>query len=221
MKVVVRNTAASDYAGIISLCAAVYPGSPTWREEHLRSHHTVFPAGQWVAQDPQSGEILGMSASLIINWDDYEFDGNWRDFTDHGFFKNHDPKAGRTLYGAEVMVHPKAQGQGVGKQLYAARRELVRKLKLLRIRAGARLRDYGAVAKHMSPEDYALSVIRQEKFDSTLTFQLKQGFRVLSVVSGYLQFDPESLGYAAVIEWINDDVAVASDYLKGNPIFRK
>jgi hypothetical protein len=34
---------------------------------------------------------------------------------------------------------------------------------------------------------------------------LHRGFKVLKVVSGYLQYDPESLGYAAVIEWINPE----------------
>jgi hypothetical protein len=28
---------------------------------------------------------------------------------------------------------------------------------------------------------------------------------VLAVVSGYLRHDPESLGFAAVIEWLNPD----------------
>ena len=79
-----------------------------------------------------------MAASLIVLWDDYDMTSSWRDFTEHGTFRNHDPK-GRTLYGAEVMVHPDEQGRGIGKKLYAARRELVRRMGLLRIRAGARL----------------------------------------------------------------------------------
>jgi len=39
--------------------------------------------------------------------------------------------------------------------------------------------------------------------DATLSFQLKQGFTVLGVVANYLAHDPESLGWAAVIEWRN------------------
>jgi hypothetical protein len=44
-------------------------------------------------------------------------------------------------------------------------------------------------------------------FDATLSFQLRRGFRVLAVVGGYLKNDPESLGYAAVIEWQNPDAS--------------
>ena len=39
--------------------------------------------------------------------------------------------------------------------------------------------------------------------DPTLSFQLARGFRVIGVVGGYLRFDPESLGKAAVIERVN------------------
>jgi hypothetical protein len=35
---------------------------------------------------------------------------------------------------------------------------------------------------------------------------------VIAVVSGYLRYDPESLGFAAVIEWLNPAVATAEDY---------
>ncbi len=63
----------------------------------------------------------------------------------------------------------------------------------------------------MSAEQYAIQVVQGALSDPTLTFQLRQGFEVLAVVSGYLQHDPESLGYAAVIEWMNPDVAQPAD----------
>lgn len=121
-------------------------------------------------------------------------------------FTNHDPVNGRTLYGAEVMVLPNRRRLGIGKALYAARRALVEQLGLLRIRAGARLRGYYRYADRMSAGEYAAAVVRSEVDDPTLTFQLKQGFTVLAVISGYLRHDPESLGWAAIIEWLNPNV---------------
>jgi len=41
---------------------------------------------------------------------------------------------------------------------------------------------------------------------------MRQDFHVLAVVGGYLGNDPESLGHAAVIEWINEQVAAPRDY---------
>jgi hypothetical protein len=101
------------------------------------------------------------------------------------------------------MVDPTRQGLGIGTLLYDARRELTVRLGLRRVRAGARLRGYHRVADRMSARDYVTRVEREELTDPTLTFQLRRGFHVLAVVSGYLRHDPESLGYAAVIEWLN------------------
>jgi GNAT superfamily N-acetyltransferase len=162
-----------------------------------------------------------MAASLIILWDDYDLRASWRDFTGHGLFTNHDPERGRTLYGAEVMARPSEQGRGVGTQLYRAREAMARRRGLLRIRAGARLRCYHQVADRMSAEEYVIKVVREELFDPTLSFQLHRGFHVLAVVSDYLHHDPESLGYAAVIEWINEAVAKPEDYAGRDPRFAK
>jgi GNAT superfamily N-acetyltransferase len=208
----VRGMRPEDFAGVRALSAMVYPGTPSWSEVQLASHLRVFPEGQLVAVHGESGAIVGMAASLIVLWDDYGLGSNWRDFTDGGMFTNHDPTNGRTLYGAEVMVHPVTQGKGVGKSLYAARRALARRLGLLRIRAGARLRDFHRYAEQLTPEEYVAAVVRGSLGDRTLSFQLGQGFQVIGVVSGYLTHDPESLGHAAVIEWVNQQVAARSGY---------
>jgi GNAT superfamily N-acetyltransferase len=199
----VRCTEKKDVASLIEICKAVYPTSPAWAESQLLSHQNVFPEGQLVAESLQDGSVVGFAASLIVNWDDYDWVTPWRDFTDGGMFTNHDPVNGRTLYGAEIMVHPKFQGTGCGKALYVARQELVERLKLVRIRAGARLIGYHKHAQKMSAEDYVLKVVNHELTDKTLSFQLKRGFHVLKVIPNYLRHDPESLGFAAIIEWIN------------------
>lgn len=216
--VVIRNTRREDLPALIGLCEVVYPESPPWSERALASHLEVFPQGQVVAAERQSGRIVGMAATLIVRWDDYDMHVTWRDITAGGLFTNHDP-TGRTLYGAEVMVHPDFRGRGIGRMIYAQRRDLCRRLKLLRIRAGARLRGYHRYADRMSAEDYVVKVVRGELHDPTLTFQLRQSFKVLAVVPNYLRLDPESLGFAAVIEWINHQVARPKHYAARNKSF--
>jgi GNAT superfamily N-acetyltransferase len=212
LRYVVRRTLPSDILSIIKLCEEVYPEAPPWLEDQLRSHQSVFPEGQFVIEDKQDGTIVGYAASLIVRWDDYDWETSWRDFTAGGYFINHDRENGKTLYGAEVMVHPHRQGTGAGTKLYQAREELARRLGLLRIRAGARLRGYHRHAKQMSAEDYVHAVIEGRFRDPTLSFQLKRGFHVLCVTPGYLKHDPESMGYAAIIEWVNPAVATAEDF---------
>ncbi|MEO8620785.1 MAG: GNAT family N-acetyltransferase [bacterium] len=203
--IIVRATESKDFDGIIDVTRNVYPGSPAWTHDQLSSHVRRFPEGQFVAVAQDSGAVVGMSASLIILWDDYELTASWRDFTDAGMFTNHDPAQGRTLYGAEIMVVPRRQGLGTGSKLYAAREALVRQLGVLRIRAGARLRDYAARGGDLTAEDYVRAVTAGTLVDRTLTFQLRRGFRVIGMVGDYLRHDPESRGHAAVIEWINPD----------------
>lgn len=206
----VREAEAGDFPGIIALCERTYPGAAPWSVEQLTRHREIFPEGQLVAVD-RTQEVVGYAASLIVFWDDYAMDASWRDFTDLGMFTNHDPVLGRTLYGAEVMVHPEIRGSGVGGKLYDARRALAERLGLLRIRAGARLRNYHKYAERMTAEEYVRRVVRGSVRDPTLSFQLNRGFHVLAVVEHYLRHDPESLGWAAVIEWINPQVATADE----------
>ena len=96
-EVAIRQTEPRDDAGIISLTQAVYPGTPPSSPVHLASHREIFPEGQFVAVLGADGPVVGMAASLIILWDDYEIDGDWQHFTQHGMFTNHDPEHGRTL----------------------------------------------------------------------------------------------------------------------------
>ncbi len=214
MKIVIRQTQKADIPQIIELSREIYQERSAWTEKELNSHLEIFPEGQFVAVENETERIVGMAASLIVLWDDYDIRENWDDFTARGFFTNHDAENGRTLYGAEVMVSQKQRRSGIGKRLYAARRELVEKLNLLRIRAGARLRNYHRYADKIPAEEYVAKIIKGEIKDPTLSFQIKQGFRIIAVVDDYLDHDRESLGKAAIIEWLNQKAVNAETRTK-------
>lgn len=209
-EVTVRTTRGEDFPAIGDICARVYPGLPPWDPSYLAGHRERFPEGQLVAVDAADDRVLGFAATLIVLWDDYDMQHSWNEVTGYGTFSTHDPQ-GRTLYGAEVFVDPRAQGLGVGKALYAARRTMCQRLNLKRIRAGARLRNYSHHADEMSADEYVERIIRGEMSDPTLSFQLRQGFRVLAVVPGYLPSDRDSLGWAAIIDWNNAEYQPRDD----------
>lgn len=206
------NPQAEHFSEIQELCKKVYPFSKPWSIAQLEAHHSYFPQGQLIVKDRDAGRVVGLAFSLIISWDDYSQQDNWQDFTSGGFFHNHNPRKGKTLYGAEVMVDPEYRGMGVGAMLYRARQDIVRKYRLKRIRAGARLRGYSKFKDRHSPDEYAIEVANKRIFDPTLSFQLNQDFVVLDVAKNYLFNDPESLGYAAVIEWLNPEIASEQDF---------
>jgi hypothetical protein len=80
-EVVVRNTDARDFPGITDLCRRIYPDTPPWTSEQLSSHLRVFPEGQFVTVHGPDEKVVGMSASLIVDWEDYEMLDSWEQCT--------------------------------------------------------------------------------------------------------------------------------------------
>jgi len=214
--VVTRNTEPRDFDGIAELCRRIYPETPPWNATQLSSHLRLFPEGQFVAVYGAEEKVVGMCASLIVDWEEYSTLDDWERFTDDGMFTNHDPQHGRTLYGAEVIVDSALQHHGIGDKLYRARRELTESHSLLRIRAGSRLIGYSCCSARLTPEQYVVDVVEGVEHDSTLSFQLKEGFHVVAVVPHYLTDDPESMGYAAVIEWLNP-LLIRNEHIADRP----
>lgn len=167
---------------------------------HIDSHLRAFADGQFVAE--VDGEVVGHASSLIVSLgrDPYR-SHTWLGLTDSGTFANHDP-FGDTLYGADTSVHPDHRGQGIGKALYAARRELARRLNLRRIVVGGRLYDYHLRADEMSADEYAKRVEAGELADSVMSFQLSEGFVYSHVMPDYVR-DPQSLDHGTFMEWLN------------------
>ncbi len=200
MSVVIRNTEPADIDGIRGLQKRIYPTIAPWPREYFERQLHVFPGGQFVAL--LDGRIVGSASSLIVLWDDYGLDHNWREVTDEGTFSTHNPQ-GKTLYGAEVFVDPAVRRRGIGRSLYAARRRLCRDLNLRRVIAAGRLPGFHSYANNMSATTYAMKVIWGDIDDTVLRFQLREGFQFCGIVEGYIPEDVESCGNAALIVWLN------------------
>ncbi|MCF7688024.1 MAG: bifunctional GNAT family N-acetyltransferase/carbon-nitrogen hydrolase family protein [Cephaloticoccus sp.] len=206
MKVRVRRATKTDIPELVRLNHAAYPvlanENVVWGEAHLLSHLHIFPQGQLVAEF--EGRLVGAVSTLIVNLGSNPLRHHtWAGITDSGYFSSHDPQ-GDTLYGADIYVHPESRGLGVGAALYAARRQLCKKLNLRRILAGGRLWNYSEHADKMSPHEYAQRVVAGEFRDLVLSFQLREGFEFRGVMANYLR-DPKSHNYSSQIEWLNPD----------------
>ena len=205
-KVKVRRATLRDIPDLIKLNIAAYPvlanENVVWGAAHLANHLRVFPQGQFVAE--VNGKIVGAASTLVVNLGpDPLRNHTWSGITDSGYFNNHDLN-GDTLYGADVYVHPKSRGYGVGAALYEARRQLCRKLNKRRILAGGRLWNYKDHAEKFSPQEYAERVVAGEFRDLVLSFQLREGFQLRGVMPNYL-LDPNSHNHSSLIEWLNPD----------------
>jgi predicted amidohydrolase/GNAT superfamily N-acetyltransferase len=198
----VRQMAPTDIPSVIELQLQAFPGKPPWEAKQLEHHISVFPEGQLVVSG-SNGRILGSASSLIIDWDDYAESANWAVITGKGSFDTHNP-LGLTLYGAEIGVAAIARHQGIGTQLYEARKDLIRKRGLKRLLTGGRIAGYDEVAETLTPKEFVAEVVAGKRWDPALTFQLENGLVVLDVVPEYMH-DVESRGFATVLEWLNPE----------------
>ena len=204
-KAIIREMTPADIPAVIALQSQVFSETLRWTPEELAQHLAIFPEGQLVAVD-ESGKIVGSASSLIIDWDDYAESAKWSSITGGGRFGTHNP-LGKTLYGADMCVDPSARRHGVGSLFYDARKELVRKRGLKRLLTGGRIPGYAQTAGGMTPQEYVTEVVRGRRKDPTLSFQLANGLVVLDVVPAYLE-DPDSRGYATLLEWLNPEYTV-------------
>lgn len=170
-----------------------------WPSYSLSKHICIFPEGQLYAE--VDGRLVGSSSSLIVTLKPNYADHTWNEITSQGSFSSHNPD-GDSLYGADISVHPDFRHKGVATMIYNARKDLAINLNLRRIIAGGRLYDYFKFAKSMSADEYAKKVVAGELEDAVLSFQLKNGFSFIKILSNYL-YDKRSLNYASFVEWLN------------------
>jgi hypothetical protein len=198
----IRPMQPADYARIGEICRVVYPHDTPYTPEELAAHRAVFPQGQFVAEHVPTGEAVGVHFTLRLRMADYHIDDTWDVLTARGTFADHDP-AGPTLYGADVFVSPDHQHHGLAHALTDATRGLVVEERLWRMVGASRLPGYGAVAGAVPADDYVRAVAAGERTDPVLSAHIKDGWSVVRPIQGYLQHDPESANWAAVIQWVN------------------
>ncbi|MCB0349106.1 MAG: hypothetical protein KDD37_09725, partial [Bdellovibrionales bacterium] len=85
-KYILINPRPKHFDQIQDLCKRVYPFSKPWSIEQLESHQACFPDGQLIVIEEETERVVGLAFSLIVMWNDYSSQDNWKDFTSGGFF---------------------------------------------------------------------------------------------------------------------------------------
>lgn len=168
------------------------------RQEHFLNHAALFPAGNFVVLDGE--KVVGLGSGFLTDFDFAAKHAFW-EWVSEGFYTHHDPN-GAWYYGGDIGVHPNYRGFGLGRRLYDARKEVVKKLNRRGIVAGGMLPGYTAHKAALSIRDYVEKVVAGELSDPTLSFQLKNGFEVRGLLENYLD-DEASDGWATLIVWEN------------------
>jgi GNAT superfamily N-acetyltransferase len=197
MTVEIRRLAISDRGAASEIAILSYPHlDPSLRfsEEDVDEHVEVFPEGAFAA------ELDGRLVGFAVGWTmDFDLDDPVHQLQDVMESDRHDPH-GAWYYGLDISVHPAARGLGIGRRLYDARKELIRRTGRRGMVAGGMIPGYRAVQHELTPAEYVAQVVAGERRDPTLSFQLSNGFVVRGLLPGYVQ-GTAGRGVATLLVW--------------------
>jgi GNAT superfamily N-acetyltransferase len=181
-------------------CFPTLGDSELMLEQHFLSHCRIFPEGDFVALDGE--RVIALGSGFFTDFDLEHPDHSFQEIIAGGYYTNHDPD-GAWYYGGDLSVHPDYRGRGIGRMLYEARKDLVRRYRRKGIVAGGLLPGFVEYKATLSAQSYVDKVVAGELYDSTLSFQLKNGFQVRGVLENYL-VDSASDNWSSLIVWEAD-----------------
>ncbi len=113
-----------------------------------------------------------------------------------------DDPDGRWYYGTGISTRIEYRRRGIGREVYALRKQVCHDLDLLGIVAGGVMPGYARHIDTMSADEYIDAVRRGDLYDPTLSFQQDNGFELGPALANYIT-DPAVDNYAALIVWHN------------------
>lgn len=173
--------------------------------DDLLAYAETFPEGFFVCRD--GDRVVGQAGGIYLNFDFAHPQHTISEITGEHQCGNHDP-LGEWYYGTDIVVDPAYRRQGIGTELYRLRKDLVRRDNKRGIIAGGHIHGFEHHKAAMSAADYVKRVAAGELYDSTLTFQLDNGFEVRGVLENYIA-DESTDGWSALIVWENSDFEAA------------
>ena len=166
--------------------------------EKFESRMKIFSEGFLAAY--VNGKMAALSTSQIIRYPNPNLT-SWEGITDNGLIaKSHDAN-GNALYVVSLGVSSRFQGKGLGSKLVEAQKKLAKRLELGFLVLGARVPGYHR-HPHLPLERYIeLKRDDGETLDPEIRFYERCGLKIVQVVPNYMEDDPESLNYGAVMVW--------------------
>jgi GNAT superfamily N-acetyltransferase len=197
---VVCRTGPEHAEGLEALQRLAFPtlaDQQRFKAAHYRHHVALFAEGQFCAVDRATGQIVGMTTTLRLDFDLDHPDHTFAQIFGEGWLPLHRPD-GRWLYGADIGTHPAYRRRGIARALYAARHDTVRRLGLAGQVTVGSLSGYGALAGEMTAEAYYAELRAGARADPTISAQLRVGFLMRGLIRGYLE-DPVCAGHGVLL----------------------
>lgn len=170
-------------------------------EEDFAAYAKVFPEGFFLCLD--GDQLVGQAGGILLNFDFDHPQHTIVEITGEHQCGNHDP-SGDWYYGTDIAVLPEYRRRGIGRKFYELRKGLVVAQNRRGIIAGGHMPNFVDYKDKMSAHDYIEKVTRGELYDSTLSFQIENGFEIRGVLEQYID-DEDTDGWSALIVWENSD----------------
>jgi GNAT superfamily N-acetyltransferase len=202
-EVIITTISPPYFDALEELQRIVYPtlgSQELMTSRHFAGQYARFAEGQIVALC--DNKVVGQGSGFFINFDFEHPNHTFREICDGFLVTHHDPN-GAYYYGADISVHPAYRGRGIGRLIYDARKEVVRRHNRRGIVAGGLIPGYAAYKHELTPQEYVDRVLSGALQDSTLSFQVRMGFQVRGLIPDYIE-DSASDNWATLIEWVND-----------------
>jgi GNAT superfamily N-acetyltransferase len=202
--ITLTNIAPEYFAALEELQQICYPtlgAQELMRVEHFASQYRLFPEGQFVVLAGE--QVIGQGSGFFIDFDFDHPQHKFHEICGEFYFTHHNPN-GAYYYGADISVHPEFRKLGIGRRLYEARQGLVRCANRRGIIGGGLIPGFAQYKQQMSVQEYVAQVVAGKLYDSTLSFQLRNGFRVRGLLENYIE-DSASDNWSTLIEWVNPE----------------
>jgi 4-aminobutyrate aminotransferase/(S)-3-amino-2-methylpropionate transaminase len=177
------------------VCFPTLADDQRFKQAHFLKHIELFEDGQLVALD--GDVVVGATATVRLNFDLNHVDHTFADIIQGGWLTSHQPD-GAWLYGADLSVRPEYRGRGLARALYAARQEVVWRLKLQGQVTAGMIPGYGPLKNTMPAEQYYEGVLAGRIRDPTLSVQMNVGFEPRGLLANYLN-DPVCDNYSVLL----------------------
>ena len=210
MNIEVKIANSSDQRGLLDEILRVeeeaWPEEVRATREKFISRLNIFPEGFFLAY--LEGKLTGVLTSEIINFDINDPPVSWEGITDNGLIESTHYKGGNALYVVSLGVSKLAQGRGLGSCLLEEARNFIKNKRLDFLVLGARIPGYHQFHEEHPTVDVK-EYLRTKKegtrypIDSEIRFYTRNRLRVLKIVPNYMEDDPESENYGAVMIWEN------------------
>lgn len=166
---------------------------------HFENHIKIFPEGQIIVE--LDGIIIGSTSTMRSRFP-YE-EETFMETTDNLWITNTHELGGDWMYGIDMGVLPEYRGLGLSREMYLARQEVCKKLKLKgQVIAGMTI-GYGKHKDKMTIADYCYALEINKFTDPTVTPQRKAGFRWIKPLYNHIN-DPES-GFTCILMYFPVD----------------